>query len=131
MTQTTPIPAAGESGSPAGALGPVPATQWSPRVSAAMLARLAAQAAVAAPAEPMPVEAPFTGETLAEVPTGTPADVEAACAAARASQVGWTRLPAQERAAVLLRYHDLVIASAPEILDLIQLETGKARIHAY
>ena len=131
MTQTMPIPAAGESGSPVGPLGPVPATQWSPRVSAALLARLAAQAAVAAPAELMPVEAPFTGETLAEVPTGTPADVEAACAAARAAQAGWARLPAQERAAVLLRYHDLVIANAPEILDLIQLESGKARIHAF
>ena len=83
MTRTTPIPAAGESGSPAGAIAPVPQTQWSPRVSAAMLARLAARAAVAAPAELLPVEAPFTGETLAEVPMGTPADVAAACAAAR------------------------------------------------
>ena len=35
------------------------------------------------------------------------------------------------RAAVLLRYHDLVIANAQEILDLIQLESGKARIHAF
>ena len=36
-----------------------------------------------------------------------------------------------ERAAVLLRYHDLVLANAQEILDLIQLESGKARIHAF
>ena len=32
---------------------------------------------------------------------------------------------------MLLRYHDLVIANAQEILDLIQLESGKARIHAF
>ena len=96
-----------------------------------MLARLAARAAVAAPAERTPVEAPFTGALLAEVPKGRPADVEAACAAAREAQREWARRSVEERAAVLLRYHDLVIANAQEILDLIQLESGKARIHAF
>jgi succinate-semialdehyde dehydrogenase / glutarate-semialdehyde dehydrogenase len=96
-----------------------------------MLARLAARAAVAAPAESTPVEAPFTGGLLAEVPKGTPADIEAACAAARDAQKAWARSPVEERARVLLRYHDLVIANAQEILDLIQLESGKARIHAF
>ncbi len=108
-----------------------PQGQWSPRVSAAMLARLAARAAVAAPAERTPVEAPFTGALLADVPKGTPADVEAACAVAREAQAEWAARPVEERAAVLLRYHDLVIANAQEILDLIQLESGKARIHAF
>jgi succinate-semialdehyde dehydrogenase / glutarate-semialdehyde dehydrogenase len=127
MMQTQPITAAGTA--PAAA-GPSQ-DQWSPRVSAAMLARLAARAAVAAPAEQLRVEAPFTGATLAEVPRGTPADVEAACAAAREAQASWAALRIEDRAAVLLRYHDLVIANAPEILDLIQLESGKARIHAF
>jgi succinate-semialdehyde dehydrogenase/glutarate-semialdehyde dehydrogenase len=62
---------------------------------------------------------------------GTPADIEAACAAARQAQAAWARLPVQKRAAVLMRYHDLVIARSREILDLIQLESGKARIHAF
>ena len=35
------------------------------------------------------------------------------------------------RAAVLLRFHDLVLARQAEVLDLIQLETGKARLHAH
>jgi len=131
MTQTAPSPPAREGGSPAGASAPAREINWSPRVSAALLARLAACAAVAAPGEQMPVEAPFTGETLAEVPLGTPADVEAACAAARTAQAGWARFPVRERAAVLMRYHDLVIANAAEILDLVQLESGKARIHAF
>jgi succinate-semialdehyde dehydrogenase/glutarate-semialdehyde dehydrogenase len=96
-----------------------------------MLARLAARAAVAAPAERTPVEAPFTGALLAEVPRGCPADMEAACAAACEAQQEWARRSASARAAVLLRYHDLVIANAQEILDLIQLESGKARIHAF
>ena len=96
-----------------------------------MLARLAARAAVAAPDETTPVEAPFTGAVLATVPKGRPADVEAACASAREAQAAWARRPIEERARVFLRYHDLVIASAQELLDLIQLESGKARIHAY
>jgi succinate-semialdehyde dehydrogenase/glutarate-semialdehyde dehydrogenase len=125
MTQTEPIRAAGSAAASA------PRGQWSPCVSAAMLARLAARAAVAAPAEQTPVEAPFTGALLAEVPRGTPPDVQAACAAAREAQAEWATRPVEERAAVLLRYHDLVIANAQEILDLIQLESGKARIHAF
>ena len=127
MTQTTPISDAGASDAPAAP----PQEQWSPRVSAAMLARLAARAAVAAPTEQTPVEAPFTGEALAEVPKGCPADVEAACAGAREAQKEWARRSAEERAAVLLRFHDLVLANAQEILDVIQLESGKARIHAF
>ena len=105
--------------------------QWTPRVNAAMLARLAARTAVRDPGTRTTVEAPFTGETLGEVPQGTPADVAAACAAAREAQAAWAERPIAERAAVLLRYHDLVIANAREILDLIQLESGKARIHAF
>jgi succinate-semialdehyde dehydrogenase / glutarate-semialdehyde dehydrogenase len=130
MTQTMPISEAGPGAAPA-ATTAASQDQWSPRVSAAMLARLAARAAVAAPAELTAVEAPFSGARLAEVPRGRPADVEAACAAAREAQQEWARRSASERAAVLMRYHDLVIANAQEILDLIQLESGKARIHAF
>ena len=105
--------------------------QWSARVSGAMLARLAARAAVAAPTATIPIEAPFTGETLGEVPAGTPADVGAAVAVARPAQRVWAARSLDERAAVLLRFHDLFIANAAEILDVIQLETGKSRHHAF
>jgi len=105
--------------------------QWSPRVSTAMLVRLAARAAVAAPADTIAIEAPFTGEALGEVPAGTPVDVATAVAAARAAQAAWAQRPLEERAAVLLRFHDLFIANAAEILDIIQLETGKSRHHAF
>ena len=105
--------------------------QWSSRVSSAMLARLAARVATAVRAGSMPIEAPFTGEVLAEVPAGTPADVAAAVAAAREAQVAWAQRSLDERAAVLLRFHDLFIAHAAEILDVIQLETGKSRHHAF
>lgn len=74
---------------------------------------------------------PFTGEKLADLPESTPADVEKAFDAARRAQSVWERVPVARRAAVLLRFHDLVLARQAEVLDLIQLETGKARLHAH
>ncbi|MEU5838155.1 succinic semialdehyde dehydrogenase [Streptomyces diacarni] len=74
---------------------------------------------------------PFTGDVLAELPESTPEDVATAFETARAAQRRWAALPVRQRAAVLLRFHDLVLARQSEVLDLIQLETGKARLHAH
>ncbi|GAU64900.1 putative succinate-semialdehyde dehydrogenase [Streptomyces sp. NBRC 110611] len=74
---------------------------------------------------------PFTGEKLADLPESTPQDVATAFARARAAQERWARVPVRQRAAVLLRFHDLVLRRQAEVLDLIQLETGKARLHAH
>ncbi|MCC5031754.1 succinate-semialdehyde dehydrogenase (NADP(+)) [Streptomyces sp. WAC 00631] len=74
---------------------------------------------------------PFTGERLAELPESTPEDVAAAFERARAAQRAWAAVPVRKRAAVLLRFHDLVLARQDEVLDLIQLETGKTRMHAH
>ncbi|MDH6217471.1 succinic semialdehyde dehydrogenase [Streptomyces pseudovenezuelae] len=74
---------------------------------------------------------PFTGEKLADLPQSTPEDVAEAFAAARVAQALWAQTPVRERAAVLLRFHDLVLARQAEVLDLVQLETGKARLHAH
>ncbi|MET8167047.1 succinic semialdehyde dehydrogenase [Streptomyces sp. NPDC005329] len=74
---------------------------------------------------------PFTGEKLADLPESTPDDVLKAFEAARKAQAVWERTPVRERAAVLLRFHDLVLERQAEVLDLIQLETGKARLHAH
>ncbi|MFK0292966.1 succinic semialdehyde dehydrogenase [Streptomyces sp. NPDC090442] len=75
--------------------------------------------------------APFTGEKLADLPESTPEDVTTAFERARAAQERWARVPVRQRAAVLLRFHDLVLRRQAEVLDLIQLETGKARLHAH
>ncbi|WP_326610806.1 succinic semialdehyde dehydrogenase [Streptomyces scopuliridis] len=75
--------------------------------------------------------APFTGERLAELPESTPEDVAGAFERARAAQPLWAALPVRQRAAVLLRFHDLLLERQAEVLDLIQLETGKARLHAH
>ncbi|MGF1342665.1 succinic semialdehyde dehydrogenase [Streptomyces flavovirens] len=74
---------------------------------------------------------PFTGEKLADLPESTPEDVETAFRRARAAQPAWAATSVRTRAAVLLRFHDLVLQRQSEVLDLIQLETGKARLHAH
>ena len=75
------------------------------------------------------VQAPFTGG-LTNIPAGTEADVERAVALARSAQPAWAARSFSHRAAIFLRFHDLLLDRQDEILNLIQLETGKARRHA-
>jgi succinate-semialdehyde dehydrogenase/glutarate-semialdehyde dehydrogenase len=74
---------------------------------------------------------PLTGAKLADLPETTPEEVAEAFARAREAQRAWGATPPRQRAAVLLRFHDLVLARQSEVLDLIQVETGKARMHAH
>jgi succinate-semialdehyde dehydrogenase/glutarate-semialdehyde dehydrogenase len=74
---------------------------------------------------------PMTGAPLAGLPQSVPADVTVAYAAARAAQRLWSRMPIEHRARIFLRFHDLVLARQEQLLDLIQLESGKARVHAF
>jgi acyl-CoA reductase-like NAD-dependent aldehyde dehydrogenase len=77
------------------------------------------------------VHAPFTGALLGTIPNGTPADIDAAVASARAAHPAWAATPVAERAKILLRFHDLLLERQHEALDLIQLESGKSRRHAF
>ena len=77
------------------------------------------------------VTSPLTGDVVGEVPVGTADDVAAAVARAREAQRGWAARPVRERAAVLLRYHDLVLDRQDELMDVIQAENGKARVWAF
>ena len=74
---------------------------------------------------------PMTGAPLAVLPLSTARDVGVAVDTARAAQRRWAATAVEERAAVLLRVHDLVLDRQSELLDLVQLESGKARSHAY
>jgi succinate-semialdehyde dehydrogenase/glutarate-semialdehyde dehydrogenase len=78
-----------------------------------------------------PSYAPFTGELVGRVPVCTEVDVDAAVRLARAAQQKWARTSAAHRRRIFLRYHDLVLDRQDEILDLVQLETGKARKSAF
>jgi succinate-semialdehyde dehydrogenase/glutarate-semialdehyde dehydrogenase len=73
----------------------------------------------------------MTGRPLGHVPHCTADDVVGAAHRAREVQAQWAARPVAERAEVLLRLHDLVLAHQDEVLDLIQLENGKARRHAF
>ncbi len=102
-----------------------------PRITRRLLDRLAGRAATAGPRDLVPVEMPATGNILGHVPHGTADDVAAAADAAREAQRGWGRLPASDRSRVLLRFATLVLNRQDEGVDLIQLENGKARLHAF
>lgn len=93
--------------------------------------RLATRINVAAGRERKAITSPLTGEVIGEVPLGTAEDVEAAVAESRRVQRRWAQTPIKERAAVLLRYHDLILDHQDEMLDLIQAENGKARVWAF
>src|SRR3954463_2566079 len=101
------------------------------RPAASPLGDLAARVTTVEEREPIEVENPATGETLATVPTCEAEDVEAAVERARAAQDAWARTGWGERPALLLRFHDAVLDRQDELLDLLQLESGKARRHAF
>ncbi len=77
------------------------------------------------------VEAPFHGEPVGSVPSCTPADVEAAIASSRDAQGAWSQRPLNDRASVLSSFADEVLDASDELLDLVQLEAGKARYDAF
>src|SRR5215207_7642343 len=81
--------------------------------------------------ERMTTYAPFTGKPIADLPLSTTSDVERAMSAARAAQPTWAERGVADRARVVLRFHDLLLQRQHEILDLVQLESGKARAHAF
>ncbi len=77
------------------------------------------------------VHAPLTGEVIVELPQSGPGDVRHAFQKARAAQSAWAARPVGERAAVLRKLHDLLFDNEPQLLNLIQIETGKTRLNAY
>lgn len=77
------------------------------------------------------VRTPLSGAPLAHVPQSTEADVAEAFVRARRAQQAWARTSIEERAAALLRLHDLLLDRQDEVIDLIVWETGKARKHAF
>jgi succinate-semialdehyde dehydrogenase / glutarate-semialdehyde dehydrogenase len=77
------------------------------------------------------VSSPLNGQPLAHIPQSSAADVAEAYAKARRAQAAWARTSIDDRAAMLLRFHDLVLDRQDEIIDLTVLESGKARKHAF
>jgi succinate-semialdehyde dehydrogenase/glutarate-semialdehyde dehydrogenase len=100
-------------------------------LDAALVSRLAGRVVAAADAEQVVTRTPFTGGPVGRLPRSTAADVARAVAGAREAQRDWAEHTVRHRAAVLNRLHDALLARQSEGLDILQLETGKARIHAF
>lgn len=77
-----------------------------------------------------PILEAFSGIEMATIPVATAEDLEIAVSRARAAQEGWALKTPAERAKVINRFSELVYAHAPELMDIAQAETGKARIYA-
>jgi len=99
--------------------------------TAARAAQLARRAEGGQDTAPVEITAPFTGLPTATLPQATDADVRTVFAEARDAQRAWSARPARERQRVLARLGELVLRYQDEILDLVQLEAGKARIDAF
>ncbi|MDA8521609.1 NAD-dependent succinate-semialdehyde dehydrogenase [Acidovorax sp. NCPPB 4044] len=68
---------------------------------------------------------PATGGVIAHVPDGGAADARAATDAAHAAFAAWRAVPAKQRAALIKRWNDLVMARQDALGALISWEQGK------
>ena len=71
------------------------------------------------------VRDPATGALIASVPDLSAADVAACIAAAGRAQPGWAALAAKERAGLLRRWFDLIVANEQDLARIITAEQGK------
>jgi succinate-semialdehyde dehydrogenase/glutarate-semialdehyde dehydrogenase len=68
---------------------------------------------------------PATDDVFASVPDGSAADARAAVDAAHAAFPAWRAVPAKQRAQIIKRWNDLVIANQEDLGRLISREQGK------
>jgi succinate-semialdehyde dehydrogenase/glutarate-semialdehyde dehydrogenase len=109
-----------------------PASTGSPRIDIGHLEALARRVTTCGgDNESMEVENPATAQLLTTVPKCTGDDVEAAVRRARSAQATWKQSSFKTRRQILLRFHELVLDRQDALLDVLQLESGKARRHAF
>jgi malonate-semialdehyde dehydrogenase (acetylating)/methylmalonate-semialdehyde dehydrogenase len=75
--------------------------------------------------ERRPLNSPYTGGEVGEVPLSSAADVARAVKAAAAAQQGWRLVPIKERTAPLFRFRELVLANLERLANLAAVEAGK------
>ncbi|EPF00212.1 NAD-dependent succinate-semialdehyde dehydrogenase [Rhizobium grahamii] len=68
---------------------------------------------------------PATGEVLASLPDMGAAETRDAIDAAHAAQPAWAARPAKERAGILRKWFDLMVAHADELAAILTAEMGK------
>lgn len=70
---------------------------------------------------------PATGKEIGRLGRARPDDVARGCASAAAAQAAWAAMGHEQRAAVLRRAGDLILANAGDIVEWIVRESGSAR----
>jgi len=85
---------------------------------------------VATDRDKLAVTYPVTGAEIGDIPLLTADDIQRAVERSKAAASEWQELSPDERAEIFDRFAALVENHRQELLDLIQLETGKARQHA-
>ena len=68
---------------------------------------------------------PATGAHLADVANMGPTDAEAAIAAANAAWAGWRKTTAKQRANIMRKWYDLLMANQADLARIMTAEQGK------
>jgi succinate-semialdehyde dehydrogenase/glutarate-semialdehyde dehydrogenase len=75
--------------------------------------------------EAIAVTNPFDGSHVANVPSLSAGEVEAAIKAAKNAMPAWRATPAKERAKILRRWFDLIVENADDLAQILTAEQGK------
>jgi succinate-semialdehyde dehydrogenase/glutarate-semialdehyde dehydrogenase len=82
-------------------------------------------------ADTIPVKNPVTSAVIGEVPNQSADEVQQAVTRARAAFPAWAARSVQERATLLRKWGDLLMAEQEKMIATIRSETGKIRLHAW
>lgn len=74
---------------------------------------------------------PVTGKIIYQLPQLSAEQVLDRYRAAKAAAADWAEISVADRVEILNRWHKLVLENEDKLLDLLQLETGKSRSHAF
>jgi succinate-semialdehyde dehydrogenase/glutarate-semialdehyde dehydrogenase len=74
---------------------------------------------------------PLTGSKLHEIQSHSATDVALMFQEGREAQPAWNELGAKARAQIAHKLVDVVIKHQEELMDILQRETGKSRMHAF
>lgn len=94
-----------------------------------VLARLSAQLGDTS-GETVQIVSPWGDGVIGTLPTHEASDIAAIERRARSAQQAWAAWPVPRRSQVMRRFARLVTGQIDLILDVIQAETGKSRVHA-
>ena len=100
------------------------------RLTPDRLARLATRVETGGDRPSIPVQTPITDTEIGTIPACSDDDIVAAVDRARQAQSAWAETPVESRAEIIERFGDLVDEHRDNLLDIVQLETGKVRQHA-